>query len=318
MSEHPAAESAVHVAVGVVSGSDGRVLISKRPHAVHQGGLWEFPGGKVRPGEPVRDAVVRELREELGIDVEPLHPLIQVPYRYPDKTVVLDVWHARHVGGAPAALEVADWRWVVPRTLRDYAFPAANRPIVHAASLPTRYAITPPNASVKELLDGLEATLAAGVGLVQWRRPDCDDALIRVAQARCRAAGAQLLLNDAPARAERLGADGVHLSGTRLREVSERPLPSDRWVAASCHDPEELALAQAHDVDFVVLSPVAPTPSHPNRAALGWMRFTSWVKTFPLPVYALGGVGDADLTRAREARAQGVAGIRGLWRTAVG
>ncbi|WP_435100595.1 Nudix family hydrolase [Arhodomonas sp. AD133] len=314
MSDREAADEAIHVAVGVVSGLDGRILISRRPQKAHQGGLWEFPGGKVEPGESVRNAVVRELQEELGIYVEPLHPLLRVPYRYPDKTVVLDVWHARHVSGTPVALEVADWCWVPPETLKDYDFPAANRPIVNAASLPSRYAITPPDTPVEDLLDALEATLAAGVRLVQWRRWECDDALIQAAQAHCRAAGAHMLLNDAPERAARLGVDGVHLTSARLRAMTRRPLPHSHWVAASCHGPEELALAQACDVDFVVLSPVAWTPSHPDRVAIGWERFGSWGAAFPRPIYALGGLGESDLAHACALRAQGIAGIRGLWR----
>jgi 8-oxo-dGTP diphosphatase len=92
-----------------------------------------------------------------------------------------------------------------------------------------------------------------------------------------------------------------------------RPLPADRWVAASCHDAQELAHAASIGVDFAVLGPVLPTASHPHAAALGWEGFAELIATVPLPVYALGGVGPGDLVAARRAGAQGVAGISAFW-----
>lgn len=82
----------LHVAVGVIVGSDGKILIAKRPQTTHQGGLWEFPGGKVDTGESVQQALARELKEELAIDVITSEPLIQIRHHYPDKSVLLDVY----------------------------------------------------------------------------------------------------------------------------------------------------------------------------------------------------------------------------------
>ena len=91
----------VHVAAAVIRGADGRVLIAKRPQDKHQGGLWEFPGGKVEEGEAVERALARELEEELGIRVEAARPLIQVQHDYPDKQVLLDVWEVSSFTGEP-------------------------------------------------------------------------------------------------------------------------------------------------------------------------------------------------------------------------
>jgi thiamine monophosphate synthase len=98
-----------------------------------------------------------------------------------------------------------------------------------------------------------------------------------------------------------------------LREVAGRPLPATQWVGASCHDVDELQLASRLGVDFAVLGPVLPTATHPGAPALGWARFADLVEAAALPVYALGGVGPADLDRARGCGAQGVAGIRAFW-----
>lgn len=309
----PAVET-IHVAVAVIRGGDGRVLISRRPDHLHQGGLWEFPGGKVEPGEAVTDALVREIREELGITVAPRRPLIRIPFDYPGRRVELDVWLTEPAPGeTPRAIEVAEWRWVPAAGLSAYPFPAANAPIVRALTLPERYAITPADERGDALLMRLDRALASGLALVQWRRATPDAALLGEAIRRCHAAGARLLVNGGPDAARTAGADGVHLTSARLRSLDARPLPADMLVAASCHDPDELDRALGVDADFVVLSPVHATPSHPETRPLGWHRFEDWIAAFPRPVYALGGMGADDLPEALAARAQGIAGIRGLW-----
>jgi 8-oxo-dGTP diphosphatase len=87
----------------------------------------------------------------------------------------------------------------------------------------------------------------------------------------------------------------------------------DGWVGASCHDLHELQQAQRLGLDYVLLSPVLPTPSHPDAVPLGWQRFTQWVEQVNLPVYALGGVGLESLDLAKQYGAQGIAAIRAFW-----
>ena len=131
-----APESWLHVAAGAIVGADGRILIARRAQHRHQGGLWEFPGGKVEDGEGVREALARELWEELHIEVEQARPLIQIRHRYPDKAVLLDVWRVGRFGGAPAGREGQPLAWAAPEALAGYDFPAANAPIVAAVRLP--------------------------------------------------------------------------------------------------------------------------------------------------------------------------------------
>jgi 8-oxo-dGTP diphosphatase len=122
----------VHVAVGVIRGADGRILLSRRRDEAHQGGLWEFPGGKVESGETVQDALARELGEELGILVRRSEPLIEVRHDYGDKQVLLDVWWVTAFSGTPTGREGQPLSWVAPAALSEQAFPAANLPIVQA------------------------------------------------------------------------------------------------------------------------------------------------------------------------------------------
>jgi 8-oxo-dGTP diphosphatase len=308
---------AIHVVAAAIRNSTGELLLARRPDHVHQGGLWEFPGGKVEPGETPEQALVRELHEELGILPVSYRALIRVPYRYPDKAVRLEAWRVEAFRGTPEGREGQPLAWVSPKALSHWAMPAANRPICTAVQLPPEYLITPEPRDPREFLRSLERSLSKGVRLVQLRAKRLGsaefDALARDALALCREHETALLLNGDPEGVLRLAADGVHLSAVRVAALHERPLPEGLWVSASCHGPEELERAARLGVDFAVLSPVLRTASHPERAPLGWPGFAKWVEVCPFPVYALGGVARPHLQAAWEYGAQGIAGIRGLW-----
>jgi 8-oxo-dGTP diphosphatase len=121
----------VYVAVGVIVDADGqRVLLAKRLAHVHQGDLWEFPGGKVEPGETSSQALARELREELAIEVVCCSPLLEVVHDYADKSVLLDVWQISRFTGQAQGREGQQLCWVAIENLHQFTFPAANRSIV--------------------------------------------------------------------------------------------------------------------------------------------------------------------------------------------
>lgn len=122
----------IHVAAAVIEDGLGHIFLAKRPDDKHQGGLWEFPGGKVEQGESAQTALMRELEEELGIKVIHSQALIQVPYHYVDKSVFLDVFRVTAFSGSPWGKEGQETRWVAINQLSGYAFPAANQPIVNA------------------------------------------------------------------------------------------------------------------------------------------------------------------------------------------
>jgi 8-oxo-dGTP diphosphatase len=121
----------VRVAVGVVRHPvDGRILLARRPPSAHLGGLWEFPGGKVEPGEFTEAALQRELREEVDIGVRSCHALLQVAHDYADRRVLLEVWQVDDYEGEPRSGEGQELRWVAVSELPDIPLPAANREIV--------------------------------------------------------------------------------------------------------------------------------------------------------------------------------------------
>ncbi len=308
----------VAVAAAVIHGRDGRFLVSRRPQHLHQGGLWEFPGGKLEAGETAGQALQRELTEELGIRVQEAEPLIRVPWSYPDKTVVLHVWRVTRFDGEPEPREGQGVQWVDGAQLAALPFPDANQPIVTAARLPDRYLVTPePAGAVDDFLAALDRAVADGINLIHLRARSLDDAayarLARHVVAHFGQRPVKLLLNAEPSLALSLGV-GLHLSARRLRALGARPaLAPGQWLAASCHSTAELWQAVHKGVDFAVLGPVLPTRSHPQAAGIGFDRLYALLREVPLPAYALGGLDPGHLDTAKAHGAQGIAAIRGLW-----
>ena len=308
----------VHVVAGVIADARGRILLARRTAGRDLAGLWEFPGGKVDPGETPEQALERELHEELGIRIQHSEPLIAVPQIYHDKRIVLDVRRIVGWSGSAVGRERQALAWAPPGKLATYAMPPADRPVVAVLRQPDHYLITPePDPGrIGAFLAGLDRALAAGVCRLQLRSRDLPPKDLRdLAEAilqRCRAAGAELLINGDIALARALGI-GVHLRAAQLTELKERPLPARLPVAASCHDADELRRAEQIGADFAVLGPVAATPSHPERAPQGWEAFAGLREHVSLPIYALGGMTVSDIATARAHGAQGIAAIRGLW-----
>jgi len=310
----------MHVVAGVLVDDSGRILIAQRPPGKHLAGLWEFPGGKLEPGETAGAALERELDEELGIAVDPqsFETLIRVPWNYGERQMVLEAMVVRAWSGEPKALDAAAIAWREPWAIDPATLAPADRPILAAVRLPGHYPITPALATPDEAVVGLLAALDRGERLLQLRLPAQPFEVVRAVASRVlphvRRFGAHLLLNRDIEGALSLGAGvGVHLSASQLRDLAERPLPFSGVVGASCHDAEELALASRLGCDFATLSPVLPTVSHPDAEPLGWPRFARLTETASLPVYALGGLGPGDMAEARMHAGQGVAGIRGFF-----
>lgn len=309
----------IHVAAGAIFDDQRRVLISQRPVQVHQGGLWEFPGGKLKSGETAEHALSRELHEELGISVQTARPLIRIRHDYPDKAVLLDVWRVDAFAGTAAGCEGQAIAWVTVADLGDYSFPAANDPIIKAISLPDCYLITPePGADHCRFLHALQQVLAGGISLMQFRAKSLSaadfSALVPAVQQLCRQFGTRLLLNADPALVAGTGADGVHLGSASLRALSARPLSGGHIVGASCHTLEDIRHAEMLGLDFVVVSPVQQTASHPEARPLGFAGLQQLTEQAALPVYALGGMQLSDRDAAFRHGAQGIAAISGLWK----
>jgi 8-oxo-dGTP diphosphatase len=312
------AGSLIFIAVGVVTNPFGQVLIARRPPDVHQGGLWEFPGGKLEPGEDVLQALRRELKEELGIEPGSARPLIRVHHAYPDKEVLLNVWRIDQWCGEAYGREGQPIAWVAPEALDNYQFPNADRPIITAIRLPPLYLISPePPADISDFLKMLESCLEAGCRLFQLRAKRYPRTalapLAHEVSRLCNYYGATFLLNGSPEEALALNAHGVHLTSEWLQRLQERPLKKPYWVAVSCHNRADIEQASRIDADLAVISPVQKTPSHPETSPLGWEEFKRLAERAFFPVYALGGMRPSHLSMAWAHGGQGIAMVSGVW-----
>lgn len=324
----PVSGAPLEVAVGVLRRGDGAVLLGRRPAGGHLAGYWEFPGGKLEAGETPLQALARELHEELGIEVDAAAPLMRRHHHYPasaehpGRRVVLHTFEVTAWHGEPRGRLSQALRWSVPQAIDPADLPAANGPLLTAARLPDVYAISGSvDADREAFLQRVRRLPSRGVRLLCLRcpglAPDAYRALAAAVIGVARPLGVAVMLHGdgagLAALAVTLGAAGVHLPARALRTGAGRTLPGALWLAASCHDADELAAAAAAGCDFAVLSPVAVTASHPQQAPLGWARFEALLETAELPVYALGGMRPDDAALARRHGGRGVAVLRAVW-----
>lgn len=331
----------VHVAVGVIQKTDGSLLLAQRPEGKPWNGWWEFPGGKVEPDESVMQALARELKEELGIDiqVDAATPWVIYTHEYPKNIVRLEFCRVPAWTGQERGLENQALRWVDPHAAVpvEPLLPAALPPL-RWLRLPDRYLITGIGsaANLRAYLDSLRKALERGVRLVQFREPAMADtaeglAALQQVLALCKAAGARCLVNSGHPAAWQEQADGVHLqaghararlgAGQRNGTTDDAPaepetaLPEEagrRLLGVSAHHRDDIEVARRLHADFAVLGHVLETPSHPARAGMGWEAFTSAIDNAGLPVFALGGMRETHMQTAKRSGAHGIAVIRGL------
>jgi mutator protein MutT len=123
------------IGVAVIWDRAGKILIDRRRTSGTMGGLWEFPGGKIEPGETVEDCIRREIQEELAIEITVGKHLISIDHTYPTFQLILIVHHCQHISGIPQPLESEEIRWVSVSDLDKYQFPAANIAIINALQI---------------------------------------------------------------------------------------------------------------------------------------------------------------------------------------
>jgi len=306
----------VEVAAAVLQRPDGRFLLAQRPVDKIWAGYWEFPGGKLEAGETPEHALKRELHEELGITVQQAWPWITRTFTYPHATVRLNFFRVTEWSGELHPHEGQQFAWQQFPDIAVAPLLPANAPVLRALSLPPLYAIS----NVAELgeerfLARLQQQLQSGLRLVQLREKQLSNdqlrALAQRMQPLLQAVGAKLLLNADIGLAQEVGADGVQLNAAQLASLTRRPEVG--WCGASCHDREELLRAEALGCDFALLSPVLPTQSHPGTLHLGWEKFQGMAAGLSIPVYALGGLTDADMETAWRHGAHGIALLRQAW-----
>jgi 8-oxo-dGTP diphosphatase len=283
-------------------------LLAQRPEGKPYPGYWEFPGGKIEAGEDPRGALVRELREELGIEVRESTPWITRVYAYTHATVRLHFLRVTRWDGEPRPLEDQAIKWQHVESPDVSPMLPANAPVLAALALPSVMVLS--DAARMGIDDWIRALAAQAMEermLVQIREKGMDRQKLQhvLSRALARAApfGSRVVVNSDCGSLPQ--CDGVHLTARALMAANARP--SGSLVGASCHDAAELEHAAALNLDYVVLGPVKKTASHPDAAPMGWEKFAALALDRPMPVYAVGGLSRADLAQARRHAAHGVA-----------
>lgn len=310
------AQKRIEVAAAVLQRPDGAFLLAQRPAGKAYEGYWEFPGGKIEPGELPYQALCRELQEELGIGVNTAYPWLLREFTYPHATVRLHFFRVVDWQGEPHGRETQQLSWQRLSDISVAPILPANALILRALSLPNVYAIS--NAAALgcgEFMLRLERALQNGLRLLQVREKKLSvNELLEFSRQVVQLAHryeAKVLINGDEKLAEKVGTDGVHYSAAQLLDCTQRP-PFD-WCAASCHNIMELRHAEELDFDFVLLSPVLPTQSHPSEPHLGWEKFSVLTSETKVPIFALGGLTTDDLTVAQRAGAHGIALLSQAW-----
>ena len=306
----------VEVVAAAILNERGQFLLAQRPAGKVYAGYWEFPGGKVEPGEAAAAALKRELHEELGIEVLTAYPWLTRDYDYTHAAVRLRFYRVPLWSGTMRGKERQNLSWQTIGEITVAPLLPANGPVLRALSVPPVYGITCAHELGRETqLVRLKVALQNGLRLVQVREKHLSSLDLRVfASEVVRLAhpyNARVLVNGASDIARQAGADGVHLTAAQLATATQRPACD--WCGASCHDAAELERARELGVDFVALGPLKATASHPGKTELGWQRCAELIRNYTLPVFVLGGMRPEDLEHAWCCGAHGIAMMRGAW-----
>jgi len=309
-------EKILKVAVAVIQREDGKILFAERPAGKACAGEWEFPGGKVEAGETPRQALNREIEEELAIHITEARPWITLSHAYPHATVLLHFFIVTGWTGHEHGEEGQRLSWQDLSELTISPLLAANAPVIRALQLPETYAIScVSEIGEEEFLRRLPTAIKNGLRLLQLREKSFSNCQLRRLVDQILPitvpAGVMVLINSSMPDEQIKRFSGIHLTSRHLMEIDQRP--DFKLVAASCHNRQELQQAAKLGLDFAVLSPVKRTLSHPDAKPLGISGMKKIIADCAIPVYALGGMSLDQLHEIQSQGAHGIAMMRNAW-----
>lgn len=330
----------LNVAAGLIIKPNKTILIAQRPTDKAWSGWWELPGGKIEPSESPYQALIRELKEELDIQVTNAVPWVNYKHEYPRTIVNLHFFRVYEWQGEATGVENQALQWheinnilhnaeTSPgQLLADKLLPASLTPL-RWLQIPNRYLISNINSvdNFDFFMEKLKKSLENGVKLIQFREPNLvntisDNQLLSMFKqvlSLCHKHNASCLINSCHLRSWWPMADGIHFraddaSNINFEAIHQSRLPGSKrgnyYVAMSTHNMEQINTALEINADFAVLGHVLETPSHPNQKPLGWDKFNQIRSNAQIPIFAIGGQSEHTFNTAIENGAHGIATMR--------
>jgi len=307
----------IEVSVGILVNTSNHVLMNQRTALQSWAGWWEFPGGKLEKKETPRQALDREIYEELGVEVLEAERWVTRRFEFEDTDVILYFFKILKWKGDASSKEgqLLSWEYFEKIDLSKVLPP--NKFVPGAINLPDHYAIT--NLSETPLplfIKQLENRIKNGTKLIQVREKHLSkeefkkfaERVLEVSNGR----GVKVIINSNINLAYELSADGVHLNSGQIHTIHE--FPKELMVGASCHNTKDLDIAEMKGANFAVLSPINKTLSHTKARLIGWDELSKLAIKYTMPIYALGGMTLGDVERAQSSGAIGVASQRHIWK----
>ena len=302
----------IEVVVGIIRNESGDIFIAKRQKNQFMPDFWELPGGKVERNESHHEALKRELFEETGIKVIKCGLTQTIHQQYPEKTINLSVYTIEEYSGIPSGEEGQEYSWCNIDNFMNFKLLPTMWKIIKKISLPDCYWITPENHNTGSILEQCSQHIADGKKMIQLRsKLQLDKQYIEKFNQLCQLNGVKLILN-MPQMNFREPCDGWHLTTQELLNFSPKELSEEKLIGASTHNLEEVKHAEKMFLDYISLSPINKTLSHPDTKTLGWTRASEIISQSRLPIYLLGGMNNDSLKQALSIGAKGIAGIRGV------
>ncbi len=300
----------IKVAVGILRNKQ-KILIAQRRKTQFMGGFWELPGGKIKNEESPEKAIIRELNEELGIQVERSSIHQTMMHHYADRIIEISIYNIIQYQNTPTGLEGQAIAWVKITNLNNYQLLPTMKAFINSITLPNKYWITPSNNHYSNRwIAEFDKKLKQDITLIQLRsKIKLNSTFIARLYDKCKQNNTKLLLNTVDKAFDETHCDGWHLTTNEMLALNNRPCANDKLLGASTHNLTEALKAQEMGIDFIVISPLQTTQTHPESTPIGWSNAVDVVNKLNIPVYFLGGMSIKDLDKTLKLGAQGIAGI---------
>lgn len=304
----------IKVSIGIFRDGD-KILIAQSKKKANKI-VWEFPGGKNEKKETPEQTLYRELKEELNVVVRKARLIKRFLTNVDGSNYELSIFSVVEWMGKCIGLEGQVLKWVPISELLNYNMHEPNKKIFSSLMLPNRIMITPFLDKDYELfLENLDLLERHKIKLLQLRLTHDESTNKLISREVKKKSGdkVKIMINGGTSEFDENYFDGLHLPFNLARKLNVRPVKKKYLFSISCHNNKEIEHADLIDADFVYLSPVKKTTSHPNSNCLGWSKASKIAAASSKPVYALGGLSIVDTSRAVENGFQGIAGITTFW-----